>query len=364
MIFDAAVFPFKSLKNFFKSAFIFIVVVYIFASLFVIVDYITENYGYIGKFMCFPGVFIRENKSKVVRVVGGLGEGSGFFITSDKIITNFHVIDGEDSPKIIFPDGRLVTPIKLTGDRSLDLAVLQLGETHPDLVIQLNKGGLLGPNEPLYAIGYPMGTDIIGEATILKGKFDSIKNLRGFRNPFVISDINIVKGMSGGPLLEACGKVVGINTLGVGGISMFISSYKLDEQVFGFSDSDIKKVDLNPAESPEDAVFAFYTYIGARNMEEGYKLLSAKYREKTEFEEWSGRFSDIIDVRVYLTELEEGSKDSVLVKFSTSTWNNPEVTYHFYEGTWVTVEEEGVYKMNKSSIKEVLDPGWDWFYGV
>ena len=78
MIFDAAVFPFKSLKNFFKSAFIFIVVVYIFASLFVIVDYITENYGYIGKFMCFPGVFIRENKSKVVRVLEDLEKEADF----------------------------------------------------------------------------------------------------------------------------------------------------------------------------------------------------------------------------------------------------------------------------------------------
>ena len=54
--------------------------------------------------------------------------------------------------------------------------------------------------------------------------------------------------------------------------------------------------------------------------------------------------------------------DTVFIKFSTKNWNDGEANYHYYEGTWQTVEEDGVYKMRKSKIQEVDDPDWEWFY--
>lgn len=42
--------------------------------------------------------------------------------------------------------------------------------------------------------------------------------------------------------------------------------------------------------------------------------------------------------------------------------DDDEVDYHYYEGTWQTVEEDGVYKMYRSNIKEVENPSFDWFY--
>jgi hypothetical protein len=39
-----------------------------------------------------------------------------------------------------------------------------------------------------------------------------------------------------------------------------------------------------------------------------------------------------------------------------------QLKFHFYEGTWKTVFEDGKYKMLKSNIKEIEDPDWDWFY--
>jgi hypothetical protein len=38
------------------------------------------------------------------------------------------------------------------------------------------------------------------------------------------------------------------------------------------------------------------------------------------------------------------------------------VEYHYYEGTWQTIFEDGVYKMLKSNIKEVVKPDYFWFY--
>ncbi|PJE67557.1 hypothetical protein COU95_01790, partial [Candidatus Shapirobacteria bacterium CG10_big_fil_rev_8_21_14_0_10_40_9] len=99
---DSFVFPFKSLKNFLKSLFILGLFVYMVASLFVIMDYLRTQYGYYGKFLCAFGVQDKL-KGSVVRVVGGYSEGSGFFIAENQILTNFHVIADEPSPKVIFP---------------------------------------------------------------------------------------------------------------------------------------------------------------------------------------------------------------------------------------------------------------------
>jgi len=59
---------------------------------------------------------------------------------------------------------------------------------------------------------------------------------------------------------------------------------------------------------------------------------------------------------------EPGKKETVFIKFSTKNWNNGEADFHYYEGTWATVKEEGVYKMLRSNIKEVMEPSWEWFY--
>ena len=114
--------------------------------------------------------------------------------------------------------------------------------------------------------------------------------------------------------------------------------------------------------SPSEAVRAFYTYLKARRMTDGFNLLSREYLKKTDYKEWTSRFTDILDVQIYLSQPFEKSKDTVFVKFSTKNWINGEAEIHFYEGTWVTVKEDGVYKMLKSNIKEVANPAFDWFY--
>lgn len=49
-------------------------------------------------------------------------------------------------------------------------------------------------------------------------------------------------------------------------------------------------------------------------------------------------------------------------RFSSKNWVDGEAEYHYYEGTWQTIKEGGIYKMLKSKIKEVDNPDWLWFY--
>ncbi|MEK7169139.1 MAG: hypothetical protein AAB778_03950 [Patescibacteria group bacterium] len=97
-------------------------------------------------------------------------------------------------------------------------------------------------------------------------------------------------------------------------------------------------------------------------MEKGFELLSSKYLEKTNFTEWTNRFTDILDVDVISLKLQDNSNDTVFVKFGTTNWVDNEAEYHYYEGTWQTVLEGEMYKMNKSKIIEVNDPDYSWFY--
>lgn len=363
IIIDCIIFPFKSLKNFLKSLFIIILAVYVVASLFVILDYLRTQYGYYGKFLCSFGVQDKL-KASVVRIVGGYSEGSGFFIAEDQVLTNFHVIADEPSPKIIFPDGSFIAPNKIIGDQNADLALLFTKEHYPDFVLPLSDKIFFRPDEPLVATGYPMGTDLSGKATVLKGNFIDFRYSRGQPVGYIQTNITLVEGMSGGPLTDQCGEVVGINTVGLAGLSLFINGSNAKSLVPTLTDQQITKIKVDPSISPEEAVKAFYTYLKARRMKEGFDLLSKDYLAKTNFEEWTTRFKDILDVDIFVSKRFENTKDTAFVKFGTKNWVNGEVEIHYYEGTWKTVLEDGVYKMWQSKIKEVENPAWDWFYEV
>ncbi len=355
------IYPFKGLKNFLKSIFFFAIFMYLLASLFVIADYLRTQYGWYGKFLCSFGVRERLQDS-VVRIVGGYSEGTGFFIEDNQVLTNFHVIADEPSPKIIFSNGDFITPVKILGDRDSDLALLFTDKNYPDKVLTLPDRVKLLPDEPLISTGFPLGTALSGRATTIRGNLVDFRKSSKSPVYYLQTNISLVQGMSGGPLSDQCGSVVGINTISLAGLSLFIGADQVKHNTQYFSDAEIKKIEVDPSISPEEAVRAYYTYLKARRMEEGFNLLSRGYKQKSTLEEWTNRFKDILDVDVIKTELEEDNTDTVMVKFSTKNWVDGEAILHYYEGTWKMVKEDGVYKILSGRINEVENPDWNWFY--
>jgi hypothetical protein len=365
ILWDFIRFPFISLKNFLKSLFIAILVAYMLASLFVNLDYIRNNYGWYNKFFscAFNGkVGINDKiKKSVVRVVGEDSEGSGFFVQPDEILTNFHVIANEPSPKIIFPDGSFIVPKRIIGNKDRDLAIIFTEKEYPDMVLDIYSGDdlTLYQNEAFFATGYPMGTDLLGGSTQLRGNFMDDKTVANYQ--FIQTNISLAQGMSGGPLTDLCGTVMGVNTMGIGGISLFVPINKDLMQSANFTDKDVEKIQVNPNGSPEDVVTSFYVYLKARKMEDAFNLLSQKYLQNTNFTEWNSRFSNVIDVDVISTSKYENTADTVFIKFMTQNWTNNEVELHYYEGAWKTISENGVNKMLQSDIQEVNNPDPSWF---
>lgn len=359
--FSLLFFPFRSIKNLLKTFLWSVVICYGVFSFIIMDDYIKTEYSTWDNYFCA----IKDTSTisdKVVRVVGGYTEGSGFFITPNQVITNFHVIDYEPSPKIILANGDFITPIDIKGDKDADIAVLTVDGDYSDQVIPLTDRVEFNRNERAWAIGYPLGTDLTGNASVISGNLIDLRQSEHLPVAYIQTNISLVEGMSGGPLVNVCGQLLGINTQGLAGLSLFILGPEASSLLPTLSSDQITKIEVNPSESPKDAVFAFYTYLKARRMEDGFSLLSRKYLEKTNFEEWTNRFTDILDVTVYYTTAASEASDTAFVKFSTKNWVNDNVEIHYYQGTWSTVQEDGLYKMLDSEIEEVDNPDWSWFY--
>ena len=144
----------------------------------------------------------------VVRVEGTSSTGSGFIVDSTGyILTNEHVIAGQDRLTIVFDDGTRLTPQVIGYDSVQDIALLKVDApgrqmTALPLATEVREG------EDVVALGYPL--DLGDRMTVTRG---IVSALRTFGNvAYVQTDAAINPGNSGGPLLNLSGEVVGMNT--------------------------------------------------------------------------------------------------------------------------------------------------------
>ncbi len=152
---------------------------------------------------------------------GGRGIGAGVIWGSDGvIITNHHVVVGENRGKIrvYLADGREFEAQVTDLNPQLDLARLQIPVA--DLpALPVGDSTRLRVGELTLAIGHPWGIPSVVTAGIISG-LGEIRN-QGSRNPqvaqYIRSDVRLAPGNSGGPLLNAEGAVIGINSMVFGG---------------------------------------------------------------------------------------------------------------------------------------------------
>ena len=150
----------------------------------------------------------------VVEITAGQGQGSGFVYDSDgHIITNDHVVAGTSSVSVKFWNGKTFTARVVGTDASTDLAVLKVDAPVSQLFpLTLGDSSNLVVGDQVVAIGSPFGL----EGTVTSGIVSALHREMTSPNHFAIdnsiqTDAAINHGNSGGPLLNAQGKVVGVN---------------------------------------------------------------------------------------------------------------------------------------------------------
>jgi serine protease Do len=145
-----------------------------------------------------------------------IGFGSGFLISPDGyILTNNHVVEGATRLTVGLNSGERLDAEVIGSDPSIDLALIKIdakGKTLPYLPLGDSDGLRVG--QWVLAIGNPLDLDYTVTVGVVSAKGRRVPIGRtdaGIAN-FIQTDAAINFGNSGGPLLDAQGRVVGINT--------------------------------------------------------------------------------------------------------------------------------------------------------
>lgn len=141
--------------------------------------------------------------------------GSGFVIDkSGHIVTNFHVIDGADEVEVNFSGDDRVPATVVGSDPSTDLAVLKIGAQARALTpLPLGNSDAVRVGDAVVAIGNPFGLERTVTSGIVSALQREITAPNGYTIDKVVqTDAPINRGNSGGPLLDARGRVIGVNS--------------------------------------------------------------------------------------------------------------------------------------------------------
>ncbi|CAN5830577.1 hypothetical protein BH23CHL2_BH23CHL2_10720 [soil metagenome] len=153
----------------------------------------------------------RQVLESVVRVEDG-NRGSGSGVVVDRrgvIITNAHVVRGETASVTTHAGARLGGGLEARDD-ALDLAAIRV--SHDDLEpVECGDSQALRSGQLVLAVGHPLGLHNAVTVGIL-----SRLPTKGDRRELIASNITLNRGNSGGPLLDAAGRLIGINTMVAG----------------------------------------------------------------------------------------------------------------------------------------------------
>jgi serine protease Do len=137
-------------------------------------------------------------------------QGSGFILSSDGIVlTNAHVVDGAKEVTVKLIDHREFAAKVLGTDKASDIAVLKIeaqGLPH----VRIGNSDQLSVGDYVLAIGAPFGLEETATAGIVSATGRSLPGDGAV--PFIQTDAAVNPGNSGGPLFDASGAVVGINS--------------------------------------------------------------------------------------------------------------------------------------------------------
>ncbi len=141
--------------------------------------------------------------------------GSGFVIDkAGHIITNYHVISGAKKVQVSFSGQDEITATVVGKDASTDVAILKIDAHARALTpIELGNSDAVTVGDPVYAIGNPFGftrTLTTGVVSAVQRQIDAPNSLK--IDHAIQTDAAINHGNSGGPLIDARGRVIGVTS--------------------------------------------------------------------------------------------------------------------------------------------------------
>jgi S1-C subfamily serine protease len=157
---------------------------------------------------------------------------SGIAFTADLVLTADHVIEREDGITVLQANGTEAAASLAGRDPGSDLTVLRLEKeqmTPAEPAMQVRIGQLV------LALGRPSNAGIEASLGVVSAMGGPVRTPHGSIDRYIRTDATPYPGFSGGPLVDAEGRVAGVNTSGFGrGVTLTIPSeyaWKVAEQL-------------------------------------------------------------------------------------------------------------------------------------
>ena len=154
---------------------------------------------------------VRRTSDSVVQVSSGRGIGTG--VVWDKeghIATNSHVIGRATKLEVAFVNGERVAATVVGQDRFSDIAVLRIENGVTSLrPIQRGDSGDLATGQFVLALANAFGDRVGASSGIITNPKGSIGGQ--WSDSLIITDVRLNRGYSGGPLVDASGRMIGMN---------------------------------------------------------------------------------------------------------------------------------------------------------
>jgi S1-C subfamily serine protease len=148
----------------------------------------------------------------VVSIEAGGSRGTGFFIRSDYVLTNAHVVGGQTSVQLVSGSTKRAGRVMRTA-AGTDLALIQVSNPDPrQPTLTLGTVSALRVGQEVVAIGSALG---VLSNTVTRGIVSAVR--KAGEVTLIQTDAAINPGNSGGPLVDRSGRVVGINSMRTGG---------------------------------------------------------------------------------------------------------------------------------------------------
>ena len=149
-------------------------------------------------------------RESVVQVVTSGGAGSGVRV-AEGIVTNAHVVGADRTVTIVTADGQRAAGTVRMVDEVADLALVECAARVP--VMAMADVGRMRVGDAVYLVGFPRADLIGGGATLTRGILSGFRTIGGV--PLVQTDAAMNPGNSGGALVSASGRLVGIAAFGI-----------------------------------------------------------------------------------------------------------------------------------------------------
>lgn len=153
----------------------------------------------------------------VVGIGRGWGVGSGVVFAPGRVLTNAHTVRG-DEVSVTFADGRSETGRVLATDPDLDLAVIEVDTGEAEVIEWEAAGDAVPAGRVVLALANPGGRGLRVTPGFVSSSSRSFRGPRGRRIAGAIEHTApLPRGSSGGPLVDADGRLLGVNTVRVDG---------------------------------------------------------------------------------------------------------------------------------------------------